>query len=146
MNERCVANQASNKWPILLKLGLLADSWAKQPQYSGPPYRQTPLTNNYKTVIRQASIAEAKLGNQNKADGNGDAPELVPTPKIGGRATVLSGIGRAGFSAAHGQIGYVPARRDIAVSYSGRTARVDTRGGCTSAADSANLSLRGATA
>ena len=106
--------------------------------------RQTPLPYNYKTVIRPPSIAEAKLGNQNKADGNGDAPELVPTPKIGGRATVLSRIGRAGFSSAHGQIGYVPARRGVAVSCSGTGRSRSTRDGCPSVVDGADGLCQGA--
>ena len=106
--------------------------------------RQTPLSYNYKTVIRPPSIAEAKLGNQNKADGNGDAPELVPAPKIGGRATVLSRIGRAGFSSTHGQIGYVPVRRGVAVSCSGTGRSRSTRDGCPSVVDGAVRLCQGA--
>lgn len=112
------------KWSTLLKWGLLADSWAQQPQCSGPLYRQTPLPNNYKTVIRPPSDADAKLGKNKYADGNGDAPELVPTPKIGGHATVCYKIGRTGFSSTDGQIGYDPTRRGVAVSRSGQAARV----------------------
>ena len=133
-----------NKCPTLLKLGLLADSWAKQPQYSGPPYRQTPLTNNYKTVIRRASDADAKLGKIKYADGNGDAPELVPTPKIGGRTTDLPMVGRAGFSSTHGQIGYVPVRRGVAVSCSGTGRSRSTRDGCPSVVDGAVRLCQGA--
>lgn len=86
--------------------------------------RQTPLSNNYKTVIRQASDAESKLGKIKNADGNGDAPYLVPTPRIGGRATMPSRFGLAGFSSADGQIGYDPTRRGVTISCSGQAARV----------------------
>jgi hypothetical protein len=89
---------------------------------NGLTRRQTPLSNNYKTVIRKASDANAKLGKIKNADGNGDAPEFVPTPRIGGRSTVLSRIGLAGFSSTNGQIGYDPTRRGVAVSRLGRTA------------------------
>lgn len=103
--------------------------------------RQTPLSYNYKTVIRPPSIAEAKLGTIKYADGNGDAPELVPTPKIGGRTTDLPMVGRAGFSSTHGQIGYVPARRGVAVSCSGTGRSRSTRDGCPSVVDGAVRSL-----
>ena len=86
--------------------------------------RQTPLSYNYKTVIRPPSDADAKLGKIKYADGNGDAPELVPTPKTGVHATVCSKIGRTGFSLADGQIGYDPTRRGVAVSRSGQAAHV----------------------
>ena len=97
----------------------------RSPTGSGrdPGPRQTPLSNNDKTVIRRALDAEAKLGNQNKADGNGDAPELVPTPRNGGRATVHEQFGRAGFSSAYGQIGCVSLAEAL-LSLGERTARV----------------------
>jgi hypothetical protein len=86
---------------------------------NGLTRRQTPLSYNYKTVIRPPSDAASKLGTIKYADGNGDAPEFVPTPKIGGRATVSPEIGRAGFSSTDGQIGYDPTRRGVAISRSG---------------------------
>ena len=100
---------------------------------SGPPYCQTPLSNNYKTVIRKAREIDAKLGQIKYADGNGDAPYLVPTPRIGGQQTgsamrsarltyLFAGGGRAGFSSSDGQIGYVTARRGVAISRPRRTA------------------------
>lgn len=89
--------------------------------------RQTPLSDNYKTVIRQASDAEAKLGKIKNADRNGDAPELVPPPRIGGRSTVCSKIGRADFSSAYGKIGYDPTRRGVAVSRLGKPLASDQR-------------------
>jgi hypothetical protein len=91
---------------------------------NGLTRRQTPLSYNYKTVIRRAGDSDAKLGKIKYADGNGDAPELVPTPKIGDRATVSPEIGRAGFSSTDGQIGYDPTRRGVAVSRSGQATRV----------------------
>jgi hypothetical protein len=126
-----------NKWPTLLKLGLSADSWAQQPQCSGPPYRQTPLSNNYKTVIRKASDAYAKLGKIKYADGNGDAPYIVPEPSNRCRSTVLWRIGLAGFSSTNGQIGYDPRGETLLSLVRGTDRSRSTRDGCPSAVDGA---------
>lgn len=94
-----------------------ASGWQSSP-------RQTHLSKNDKTVIRWAVNVEAKLGNQKSADGNGDAPYFVPTPRIGGRVTTLGLLGRAGFSVAHGQIGFAPHGEALLSLVRVRTARV----------------------
>ena len=45
-----------------------------------PDPRQTPLCWGDKAVIRRASVVHPRLGNQQSADGIGDAPYNVPDP------------------------------------------------------------------